>query len=230
MNKNNCMLAKNYFEHMDKVKGNHFVITEKLDGVRCIAKWYGDEVIFESRNGKRIEGLVEIEKEIKEHLPYGYVYDGELLVDGAGFEKTSGEVRKKGIKTGITFHIFDRIPGDIFDEDIKEFEYYWRRRFLNGIEEENLEHIKVVPILYEGQHTPMIDIILDQVTERGGEGVMVNLLFSFYEKKRSFGLFKVKKFKTTELKVLDIIEGTGKYQNKLGANYRDWETDRKSVV
>ena len=63
----------------------------------------------------------------------------------------------------------------------------------------------------------MIIKLLDEAIANDEEGVMVNLSDAPYECKRTSNILKVKKFQDADLKVLDIIEGTGKNVGKLGA-------------
>jgi DNA ligase-1 len=74
----NVMLAEKYFECEDKVKGE-FIVTQKLDGVRCVIIKENDNIKIFSRQGQPIEDLIEIQEEAK-LLPNNMVYDGELIL------------------------------------------------------------------------------------------------------------------------------------------------------
>ncbi|MDR1917988.1 MAG: hypothetical protein LBQ05_03300 [Christensenellaceae bacterium] len=76
----NVMLAEKYDENVDFVTGKRFIITEKLDGVRCMLIFNENGTpIFFSRAGNAFDGLVELSPEA-ENLYKSFVYDGELLL------------------------------------------------------------------------------------------------------------------------------------------------------
>jgi len=78
INSFSCMLAEKYFEHEDKVNGE-FIITTKLDGLRCLLFKENGTVKLFSRTGQPYEGLIEIEEEAMK-LHDGLVLDGELIL------------------------------------------------------------------------------------------------------------------------------------------------------
>ncbi len=55
------MLAKKYQDHQNKVKGD-FIITTKLDGIRCVAIKESNSVKLFTRQGQQIDGLVDVEQ------------------------------------------------------------------------------------------------------------------------------------------------------------------------
>ena len=73
----------------------------------------------------------------------------------------------------------------------------------------------------------MIIKLLDEAVNNDEEGVMVNLADAVYECKRTTNILKAKKFKDCDVRVLDIIEGTGKNIGKLGAITIQFEVDGK---
>jgi len=77
------MLAKKFEEHQHKIKGN-FVITEKLDGNRCVIIKDNGIVKSFTRQGKQYEGLEEIEQDIWGLAQDNIVFDGELIADIQG--------------------------------------------------------------------------------------------------------------------------------------------------
>ena len=62
------MLAKKFEEHSHKIKGD-YIITEKLDGNRCVVIKDNSVVKSFTRQGKQYEGLEEIESDIA-NLPF----------------------------------------------------------------------------------------------------------------------------------------------------------------
>ena len=237
------MQAENYFENIDYVKGKAFILTQKLDGSRCVAVYENKSNIkFFSRQGQPYGEMPDIEAEIK-MLKEGYVYDGELIAKSEEkdteklFRETVGKARRDGTKKGLVFHIFDMIPIESFRNGRCKTRSIDRKQMLHDAIEEAekaicspLEWLQEVKILYTGSYTPMIDMYLEKITSEGGEGVMINLYDSGYECKRTKELLKVKKFKTADLRVIDLYEGTGKNAGKLGGINIEFEHKGKRYI
>lgn len=219
------MLAQKYFDNPDKLlpDGTEFILTTKLDGVRCVLFNVANPTFF-SRQGKSIEGLVELIGEAH-RLPFGYVYDGELLLDKQGLEskdlyrETMKVVGADGDKVNIIFNVFDMIPVKDFIQGYYSASAKERKEEIARIFtfNNNLKHYREVKVLYCGKDKSEITNKLDEITSAGGEGVMINLADAPYECKRSKGLLKVKKMQTADVRVIALEPGTGKNYNKLGA-------------
>lgn len=219
------------------------IVTEKLDGVRrVLIKQNGVSRLY-SRSGHEDTGLVDIVKEA-EYLPDNHVYDGELLAIGnfkdsiAQRQATNSIANSKGNKTGLSFNVFDMVPVDEFykgyseaiaehrkillgatlmDESIQHIDEQWAQRIMAfGIHRE-LKFIKSVPILGLVQSIDEATPIVEEIWARGGEGVMLNTKYGHYEIKRSRELLKVKHTEEHTLRVVNILEGTGKYEDAMGA-------------
>ena len=63
----------------------------------------------------------------------------------------------------------------------------------------------------------MITKLLDEAISNNQEGIMINIADSGYSCKRTKDILKVKAFLDGDMRCVDIIEGTGKNLNKLGA-------------
>ena len=217
------MLACKYFDDPDKFvpDGTEFIITEKLDGVRCVL--INESIVepqFYSRQGQLIEGLTELTKEAYQ-LPAGYVYDGELLLNKQGLEskdlyrETMKVVGSDNEKVNIIFNVFDVLPIKDFKNGICETQCYERKAFVSKWA--GTEHIKEVKCLYQGTDKSKIELYLNEITSNGGEGVMLNIATAPYECKRTKGLLKVKKMQTCDVRVVGLEEGSGQNAGKLGA-------------
>lgn len=219
------MLAQKYFDDPDKLlpEGTEFILTEKLDGVRCVYISTINGKFF-SRQGQAFKSLIELEEECKQ-LPLGYVYDGELLLENINnldskdlYRETMKVVSADKEKTGVIFNIFDMIPIDDFYKGKSDIPAEKRKSMINEIFSElKMPHLKEVNILYQGNNREAIEENLDRITNAGGEGVMINIANSPYECKRTKGLLKVKKFNAADVRVIDLEEGTGQNKNSLGA-------------
>lgn len=215
------MLANKYEDHEHKI--NEFIITEKLDGVRAVIIKENGHISIFSRQGQPIEGLTDIENEVK-LLPDNTVYDGELLlVNGIKlssadlYRATVKEVRKDGIKKHVNFHAFDMIPLEQFKKGKSTRGCFRRKEDLEElIEELKLTWINTVDMLYVGRDKEMIYKWLSIMEGLNKEGVMVNSVDGKYECKRSSGLLKVKTMQSADLLIVGFEEGTNKYENKLG--------------
>lgn len=232
------------------------IVTEKLDGARRILiKENGVSRLF-SRSGHEDVGLVDILAEAK-HLPDNRVYDGELLAIGefkdsiALRQATNSLASGGGTKHGLTFNMFDMVPVDEFYAGISDDDAL-KRKFLLGatLMDSSIEHlqiedwpkyimsygvhtkldfIKPVPILGVARNMSDVEPLVAPIWKSGGEGVMLNTVAGRYEIKRSKKLLKVKRTKSYTLKVIDLIEGMGKFEDKLGALVVDFKGNKVGV-
>lgn len=215
------MLAHKYSEHPEYVRGN-FCITEKLDGIRCYARIENGEPHLFTRQGQLIEGLVAVERSLK-RLFAGQTLDldGELVVSNyqelpskIAYKETVKIVRTKGLKGGITYRVFD-LPSNL--------RYIERRAKLASLIPAGGDVVELVPILYAGEETAMIDYHLKRICAAGGEGVMINMSDAPYEYKRSSSLLKVKQMQDCDLMIIGFAEGDGALTGMLGALIVDYK-------
>lgn len=225
------------------------IVTEKLDGIRRILiKENGVSRLY-SRSGHEDTGLIEIVEEAR-YLPDNYVYDGELLAIGsfkdsiALRQATNSIANLKGKKTGLTFNVFDMIPiadfyagvctipalhrkirlaATLADKNLSLIDDDWFKRTAAFGIHRDLKHIGPVPILGMVKNMREVEPIVEAIWRRGGEGVMLNTADGPYEIKRSKHLLKVKHTEEHVLTVVDIAEGSNKYEGSMGAlivNYK----------
>lgn len=229
------------------------IVTEKIDGARRILlKQDGVSRVF-TRSGHEDTGLVDIMREA-EHLPDNRMYDGELTAIGtfkdciALRQATSSRASVKGVKSGLSYNMFDMMHIDEFyagksddtaairklilgatlmDESIKVLDKDWFRLIQSyGIHKE-LEFIKHVPILGVVNNLREVEPIVDYIWANGGEGVMLNTTKGYYEVKRSKSLIKMKNTQEVTLEVVDFIEH--KNEDMLGAFVVEYEGNRVGV-
>ena len=222
------MLAKKY---KGQPLQNEVYITEKLDGNRCMAHYENNEWVFTSRSGK----LMNVDFDMT-GLDTNYIYDGEVmsvsqtklsearyksLIENIPmneqdtkasqllFNETSGLINRQGNKSGLVYNIFDVVSS---------LPYYKRRALLNRIDYGlRAENVRILPVLYLGKDTVVIDRLLNDIIRRGGEGIMLNLSSASYEHKRTDALLKYKQVQTMDMRVIDLTYGTGKYEGQIGA-------------
>lgn len=220
-----CMLSESIFKNnnMQRVQGKEFIITQKLDGNRILAIKQNDKVEFYTRQGKPLEGLVELEEDFKS-FPNNMVLDGEILLENKNnlnsdelFRETMKECRKKGTKHGLYFNAFDLVTLEGFGKGIDTTPCAQRKENLhNLIETNNFTHIVEVPILYKGRDLDKIDEYLQLAISKGQEGCMVNLCEAPYEGKRVKTQLKVKAMNEIDLRVVGVFEGEGEFKGTLG--------------
>lgn len=215
-----------------------WIVTEKLDGHRRIMLKQNGVCSFYSRNGLE-DKYLDVLLEDAAMLPDNYVYDGECLAIG-NFKNsldlrqaTNSIMNSNKLKVGITFNVFDMIPISEYNTGKSLHTALERKatlcrafgctslKNLSGILPGNLDYdfTTIIPVPIIGvAHT--IKEALDfskPIIARGFEGVMLNDVNSFYETKRSKGLLKVKDVKSLDLRVVDLVEGTGKFKGMLGS-------------
>jgi len=253
-----CMLANKYFDHPNAILGKTVAVTEKLDGIRALAvvqPWPNDgHVDIYSRQGKRIIGLAEVEKALKDavvplfdsgEIDETLVFDGELLItDRSGipskeqYKRTTKIVSsdKTILKTGITYNIFDVLPKRDFNVGESEAVYASRRNALERIFKDNVSSaVRVVPVKCkfsfseEDRAFRAVTRMVAEAREAGEEGVMLNICDAPYVCKRTNNLLKVKVFQDCDLKIVGYQEGTGKFAGTLGALIVDYKGNQVGV-
>ena len=220
-------LAEKYFEKPERVEGQEFALTTKIDGGRIIAIKEKGQVSFFTRAGQRYEGLVDLEAEMAAIIPDNYVLDGEItLFDYKNYDsKTAYKLAMKitradGEKHGVKMLVFDGMPLTEWKTQRSMLSWSDRRHMLEcmtGFYTDSLVYFELLPILYRGTDTSKILELLESEIARGQEGVMINICDAPYEFKRTWNLMKVKKMNTLDLEVVDYEEGSGRLSGTLGA-------------
>lgn len=199
------------------------IIEPKLDGMRVVVYYDGNEVTYFSRGGKEITTLSYIDKQIKELIPDGGVFDCEVM--SGDFNATISEVHRKEAKSkNSVLIVFDYLTLEEWQAQKTKKSQRQRRDLLEKIFEKKYldknqkKYVNIKLVDCYIVHS------LEQAVERyrrfkddGYEGAILKNLVSPYEFKRSRNWVKMKPSETIDLEVLDIVEGTGKYQNCVGA-------------
>lgn len=251
-----CMLGTLYGDVGPEKTKWPCIVTEKLDGIRRILVKENGVCRCYSRSGHEDTGLIEIVEDAK-YLPNNTVYDGELLAAGtfkdciAQRQATNSIANSKGDKTGLTFNVFDMVPLDEFRAGISNDKALVRKITLGAtLMDESIQHlepdkwpmliqafgihtelkaIRPVPILGLVKCMADVEPIVNKIWARGGEGVMLNSTVGKYEIKRSKELLKVKHTEEHVLEVVDILEGTGKFEGMMGALVVDYNGNKLGV-
>ena len=195
-----CMLAK----PLDERKLSFpCLVSPKLDGIR--AQYYKGE--FYTRNKKVIKGLSHL-KAILADLQEEYHLDGELLIPGLPFQKSSGRIRSFAETPDAVFHVFD-LP---YMERPQEARLSSLSRVLSSI---TSSHVKLVTHIRVNQ---VLDISMayTEYREAGYEGAMVKQLHGMYSGKRSDAWMKMKEIETYDVQCIGFFEGQGRLTGSLG--------------
>lgn len=229
------MLANKYFDHPHEIGGCYFTITEKLDGIRCIAiVEEGKKPVLLSRQGQRIEGLTAVEGALDAMrctVPYDFVFDGELLITNRydcpskeQYKQTTKIVRKDGPKFGITYNVFDMMSVRNFLWHTATNSYELRRDTLEEMFDGfHSPWLKILPVLYSGRDINMVHECLEEQRALDHEGIMINLNGAPYVFGRTSNLLKVKVMSDCDLEIIGVQEGKGKFEGTLGALTVDYK-------
>ena len=221
----NVQLATSYDKCYNKFKGKEIIITEKIDGQKMIAIKENNKVKLYSRQGKILDGLIEIEKDILSINKESFVMDGELVSANEfdnnedTYKDTMKKASKKGIKTGLVYMVYDYIENvDDFYRGRDNTKSIDRKANVKKIiDENNLKFIKYLEPWYIGEDLNKVEEFLLKADNNGKEGICVNIADAPYETKRTPNLAKCKSFKTADVLVYDIVEGEGAMKDMLGA-------------
>ena len=231
-----CALAHDSANHEKKMVGKK-QIEVKLDGVRVLAICRSGKVELFSRNGKQFHNFPHIIKEIENVLsctpaPYDCVLDGEVM--SKDFQDLMKQVHRKDGKaaTDSVLHLFDFIPLKDFLEGGWDKPQTYRSNLVKYWVLENNDILKHVTACEwedvdlsttKGQNR-FVELN-KQAVEGGYEGVMIKDINAPYECKRTHAWLKAKPFIEITLTVVDVEEGTGRNEGRLGAVIVEGEDD-----
>jgi len=231
-----CALAHDSANHEKKMVGKK-QIEVKLDGVRVLAVCKSGKVELFSRNGKQFHNFPHIIAEIESVLerkpsPYDCVLDGEVM--SKDFQDLMKQVHRKDGKaaTDSVLHLFDFIPLKDFLEGGWDKPQTYRSNLVKYWVLENedlLEHVQAceweeVDLSTDEGNNRFVELNKTAV-DGGYEGVMIKDIDAPYECKRTHAWLKAKPFIEITLKVVDVEEGTGRNEGRLGAVIVEGEDD-----
>ena len=235
-----CALAHDSAKHEKKMVGKK-QIEIKLDGVRVITIIRGNKVEMFSRNGKQFHNFGHIIEEIERVLetnpaPYDLVLDGEVM--SANFQDLMKQVhRKDNVQNkDAVLHLFDLCPLAEFQNGGWTKPQVFRSAAVKAWVEQHtdvLEHVQALDWetvdldTQEGQDR--FTALNKAAVEGGYEGVMIKDVDAPYECKRTHAWLKAKPFIEVTLEVVDVEEGTGRNEGRLGALVCRGEDDGRMV-
>jgi DNA ligase-1 len=172
----------------------------------------------------------------KDVLDTDMVLDGEVM--SSSFQDLMKQVhRKTNVQSNdAVFHVFDMLSLEDFLKGGASVPQYVRSNLTKSFIEENQEKLPNVQCLSwedvdldteEGQ-TRFKDIN-KQAIDGGYEGIMIKDPDAGYECKRSHAWLKLKPFIEVTLEVVDVEEGTGRNEGRLGAFICEGVDDERSI-
>ena len=205
--------------YMKRVESENYLITRKLDGVRCIAIVDGVNIRFYSRLGREYTSLMRVREALVSILPRGFkgVFDGELCViddnENENFKLAVSEVKRKNEQMQRPhYKVFDCLTLD---------EFYGKKESANYS-----VRLETARKLLERQETPFLSVLnavkysasnfmraQSIVAQKGYEGLILRS-DTPYRSGRTSDLLKVKKFMDAEYQIEDF-KGTTKLMKGL---------------
>lgn len=234
-----CMLAHDGANHEKKITGTK-LLEPKLDGVRCITivDYDARTVTMYSRNGKVLENFSHITDALASNIDSferSFVLDGEII--STSFQELMKQVhRKDNVKANdAVLMLFDIVPLSEFQTG-KSVMGQRRRSKLLATMKGIFERVGNIGVI------PQVEVDLDgyvgelqfkefnqKAIDEGYEGIMIKDVDAKYECKRSVSWLKMKPFIEVSLAIVDIEEGTGKNEGRLGALICEGEDDGKAI-
>tara|TARA_R110001592_G_scaffold234679_3_gene492409 strand:+ start:48 stop:1280 length:1233 start_codon:yes stop_codon:yes gene_type:complete len=203
-----------------RCKGKEYICIEpKLDGIRCFSIVKNKTVQMFARSGKLITNFENTLSPELIKMGDG-CYDGELM--GQDFISLMRQAyRKDSVDTSGTYlALFDFLP-------IEEWETKTSKMSCNDRYEELLDRLAdsdvnldlVQPVEREIIENDILNIKSqhDLYVKNGYEGAMIKFLDAPYKFGRGYEVMKLKDFHDVDLKIEQLIEGTGKHSGKLGS-------------
>jgi len=198
------------------------LVEVKLDGVRVIAIVHPNgRVDLHSRNGKRLTNFPKIEQALSKYaIETPFVLDGEVM--SSSFQDLMKQVyRKEDVQTDdACLYLFDIVSYRSFKEGKDSAPQRVRSEILkNTIQPEDC--IQVVNQSLIDLDTELgqshFNAINRKAIENGYEGIMIKDPEAPYETKRTKSWLKIKPVIEVTLEVVNVEEGSGKFEGTTGA-------------
>ena len=241
-----CMLAHDSKKHEKKVCGKKQVDV-KLDGVRMLALMYKDgNVELRTRAGRPMTNFPHIETQLQRmtgEITEDTVLDGEIM--SADFQDLMQQLnRKTDVETSdAVLHVFDILPLDEFwagaststqterMEQLASLAAGGDAGDLSALWYPNVKFLTSEIVDLDSTEGKIRFAEINKKALAGGyEGIMLKDPDAVYQCKRSTNWLKLKPVITVDLEVVEIQEGTGKYEGMMGALLCEGTEDGKHIV
>lgn len=205
--------------YLKRVESEQYLITRKLDGVRCLTIIKNNDIKFYSRLGHEYTSLAVLRNAMQTIIPNGWegVLDGELCVideyDNENFKLAVSEVKRKTEQMQRPhYKVFDCLTLDEFygkkESPVYSVRLETAKKLLASTETPFLSVLRAV------KYSPNNFMRAQQVvSQRGYEGLILRANVP-YRSGRTSDLLKVKKFVDAEYQIEDF-KGTTKLMKGL---------------
>lgn len=203
----------------------NLLVEPKLNGIRLITKLSGSAATFFTINGNVVEMFADLAKPLHGVMSALVRKHGKLMVDAevlsadGKFETISGAIHRKNYQeVGAQLHVFFAMPWGTFRIGADNQPQYARLEELECKSDfsRGFGHVHRVPSTYITCDV-MVTEAADAWHGEGYEGAMVKQVFTPYGGRRSYDWMKLKKEETSDLRVIAIKPGRGKYEGMVGA-------------
>lgn len=234
-------LADDAKKHPKKMVGKK-ALDPKLDGVRLTAvldKDVGASRLY-TRNGIENKNFLHINEaldKLLEQIETSIVLDGEIVSNN--FQSLMTQVnRKDQINTeDAHYALFDFLPLSDFEAGKCPITQLTRQQVLGDLQQPLREvsdgKIYVIPKMIvdldDEDGKKRMAKFYEETIEAGYEGIMVKDIEAPYECKRTRHWLKWKPVNSCDLKVIELEEGTGRNEGKLGAMVCEGVEDKKQI-
>jgi DNA ligase-1 len=223
--KDDCMLCDKFWDDPDYWDGREVSIEPKLDGYRIRVEKHGGDVKIYSRSGKLVTDLPGVEESARSCPLDDFVLDGERMP--MGFQGMTKEEQFKAVqnsrKSGrnnsdIVIGVYDGMPYSEWKSHVGTTSRRDRSTFIEKVCSLSGPNVEYVEPLYVGTFDYDETIaVFEAETKKGKEGVILKDRDAVYEWDRTKAQVKIKEVFDADVKVIELIEGTGKNRNRLGA-------------
>ena len=207
------------------------IVQEKYDGVFCIAICIDGEVRIFSRTGKEYYSLNHLKQPLSNVLNFSnsvnkHEHQKQIVLFEAWIPKSSQEIisgfcrDKQNQHPEIVAVVHDYLTLPEY-QGIKLTSYSIRYKLLQSATRYANDFLAnprvILPKTIWACDFNEIDRFAHQVWQEDGEGIVIKNPESYYQKgKRNTSMIKMKRGVSFDLEVIDVIEGTGKYENHVG--------------
>ena len=211
-----------------RLSGKEYVGVEpKLDGIRCFAIVENRYTKLFARSGKLISNFDDTIGHVLAQLGDG-CYDGEIMGDDF-ISLMRQAYRKEDVDVSRAYMmLFDFLPLGEWKSGKAVMTCTQRydtlvQRVMGLFEASQLKHVGVVERQIVPASYPTIKELHDKCVSVGHEGVMVKDLDAPYRFGRGYEVMKLKDFHDTDVKIIRVEEGTGKFKGMCGSLVVDYK-------
>ena len=137
------------------------------------------------------------------------------------FNETGSTIRRTGQTNDVEIFVFDYTPTNMFDNGIGDITLRERKDLAKEIVDKiNSPIIHFIEPMYQGFDYDMINECFNEICSSKGEGIVICVLDSTYEGKKTYKqMMKMKTGEECDLKLVGFEQGAkgNKYENTLGS-------------